>query len=147
MDFASRIKKLRKDNGYTQVSLGQALGVTSGTVAMWETGKRKPGYEILNQLSGIFDRRIDYILGFSDDAASPKAVVEDSEQLGMWETQSELIDVFRQYPRLDTYGKMNIRSLLNRETFRCQEQGTEESAAGIMVGIKYEDLKTERGRS
>ena len=63
MNFASRLKDLRKANGYTQVSLGQALGVTSGTVAMWETGKRKPDYETLNQLSEIFDRRIDYILG------------------------------------------------------------------------------------
>ena len=143
MDFASRLKELRKENGYTQATLAQALGISNGTVAMWETGKRTPDYETINRMSDIFDRRIDYILGYSDDPASPKLTDEDIEQLGRWETQDEMIDVFRQYLRLDAYGKMNIRSLLNREMVRCQEQGTEDSVLGITVGIKYEDLKTE----
>ena len=71
MNYADRIKELRKANGYTQITLADALGVSKGTVAMWETGKRAPGYEVINQLSDMFDRRIDYILGYSNDDASP----------------------------------------------------------------------------
>lgn len=135
MTFASRLKQLRKENGYTQVTLATSLGLSKGTVAMWETGKRTPDYEVVKQLADIFDRRIDYILGYSDDATSPK-LLEEVEQSGEWETQSELIDIFRQYIRLDTYGKMNVNALINRETTRCQDQNTEESASGILIGTK-----------
>jgi len=136
MTFANRLKQLRKENGYTQVTLATALGLSKGTVAMWETGKRTPDYEVVNQLADIFDRRIDYILGYSDDATSPK-LLEEVEQSGDWETQSELIDIFRQYIRLDAYGKMNVNALINRETTRCQDQNTEESASGIIIGTKF----------
>ena len=36
--FDERLKSLRKKCGYTQVSLAETLGVSKGTVAMWETG-------------------------------------------------------------------------------------------------------------
>ena len=32
-----RLKKVRKERGYTQVSLAEALGGSKGSVAMWET--------------------------------------------------------------------------------------------------------------
>ena len=35
MNYADRIKELRKANGYTQITLEDALGVSKGTVAMW----------------------------------------------------------------------------------------------------------------
>ena len=40
--FAERLKTIRKQKGYTQVSLAEKLEVSKGTVAMWETGKRTP---------------------------------------------------------------------------------------------------------
>ena len=79
MKFAERLKELRKENGYTQVMLAEALGLSKGTVAMWETGKRTPDYEIINIMSDMFDRRIDYILGYSDDPTSPKLTQEEIE--------------------------------------------------------------------
>ena len=42
--FPERLKDLRKEKGMTQIELATALGVSSGTVAMWETGKRKPSF-------------------------------------------------------------------------------------------------------
>ena len=43
--FSERLKKLRKENNMTQTELAKALGVSGGTVAMWETDKRKPSFE------------------------------------------------------------------------------------------------------
>ena len=145
MDFAERLKNLRKDNGYTQVTLAEALGVSKGTVAMWETGKRTPDYEIINIMSDMFDRRIDFILGYSDDPTSPKLTEQQIDELGEWETQSELIDVFREYLSLDEYGKMNVNSLIKRESVRCQEQGTGKNISGMNVGIRYVTNKNEEG--
>lgn len=128
-----RIKQLRKQKGLTQKEMAEAVGVGVSTVAMWESGKRTPSFKLLNDLSDLFDKSIDYILGTSDDDRSPKLNDAQVEQLGTWEIQSELIDILRQYLQLDEYGKMNIRSLLNRELVRCQEQGTAERVGGLKL--------------
>ena len=132
-----RIKQLRKQKGLTQKEMAEAVGVGVSNVAMWESGKRTPSFKLLNDLSDLFDTSIDYILGTSDDDRSPKLNDAQVEQLGTWEIQSELIDILRQYLQLDEYGKMNIRSLLNRELVRCQEQGTANSVGGVKIGIQY----------
>ena len=132
-----RIKQLRKQKGLTQKEMAEAVGVGVSTVAMWESGKRTPSFKLLNDLSNLFDKSIDYILGTSDDDRSPKLNDAQVEQLGTWEIQSELIDILRQYLQLDEYGKMNVRSLLNRELVRCQEQGTAKSGGGVKIGIQY----------
>ena len=124
MNYADRIKELRKANGYTQITLVDALGVSKGTVAMWETGKRAPGYEVINQLSDMFDRRIDYILGYSNDDASPKLSEEEIDQLGQWEIEIINRDAISDYLRLDAYGKALVNSIIQAEKKRCQEQGT-----------------------
>lgn len=132
-----RIKQLRKQKGLTQKEMAEAVGVGVSTVAMWESGKRTPSFKLLNDLSDLFDKSIDYILGTSDDDRSPKLNDAQVEQLGTWEIQSELIDILRQYLQLDEYGKMNVRSLLHRELVRCQEQGTANSVGGVKIGIQY----------
>ena len=80
--FGTRLKELRKKNGYTQVTLAEKLGVSKGTIAMWEVGKRKPDFETLCTLSELFDVRTDYILGQSDDASSATLSAEAIEKLG-----------------------------------------------------------------
>lgn len=135
MDFAGRLKELRKANGYTQVTLAEALGLSKGTVAMWETGKRTPDYEIIKIMSDMFDRRIDYILGYSDDDSSPKITYAPDGQPEEWEIQNEQIDIFRQYLRLDAYGQACVDALIRREAVRCADQGTEQDISGIRVGI------------
>ena len=68
--FADRLKILRKKYGLTQQELAEKLAVSKGIVAMWETGRRKPGYKNINRLSEMFDKGRDYLLGFSDDFSS-----------------------------------------------------------------------------
>ncbi len=122
MDYATRIKELRKANGYTQITLAEALGVSKGTVAMWETRKRAPGYEIVNQLSDMFDRRIDYILGYSDDETSPKLSEEEINQLGQWEIDDQMQEAINMFMALDSYGRNAVEQLIRNEYQRCVEQ-------------------------
>mgnify|MGYP002508535158 CR=1 FL=1 len=46
--FADRLKQLRREKGLTQIQLATELNVASGTIAMWETGKREPNFAITN---------------------------------------------------------------------------------------------------
>ena len=60
--FAEQLKNARKAGGYTQASLAAALGVSKGTVAMWETGKRHPSYEKLAEVSDLLRVTTDYLI-------------------------------------------------------------------------------------
>ena len=122
--FDERLKSLRKKCGYTQVSLAETLGVSKGTVAMWETGKRTPDFETLIRLSDLFDVRTDYILGKSNDSSSAKLSDDDIEQLGRWELESVYTDLMKLYLSLDSFGQKDVENLIKSEAQRCKEQNT-----------------------
>jgi len=133
--FDERLKLLRKKHGYTQVSLAETLGVSKGTVAMWETRKRTPDFETLIKLSDLFDVRTDYILGKSNDASSAKLSDDDIEQLGRWELESVYIDLMRLYLSLDSFGQKDVENLIKSEAQRCKEQNTLQDVSNMAVQI------------
>lgn len=133
--FAERLKALRKKHGYTQVSLAETLGVSKGTVAMWETGKRTPDFETLIGLSDLFDVRTDYILGKSTDDSSAKLSEEETEQLGRLELESIYTDLMKLYLSLDSFGQKDVENLIKSEAQRCKEQNTLQDASNMAVQI------------
>lgn len=136
--FGERLKKLRKKNGYTQVSLANELGVSKGTIAMWEVGKRKPDFETLCNLSDFFNVRTDYILGQSDDDSSVSPTIETRNQFGAWETEERLKELFEMYLTIDAYGKTNVENLIRSEATRCKDQGTSEDISGIQINVAFD---------
>lgn len=139
--FAERLKELRKDKNMTQVQLAEELGVSKGTVAMWEIGKREPNFETLNRLSDIFDKRIDYILGYSNDASSPQFTEEDIDQLGRWEVEDQFREIIMTYLSLDEYGKTAVESLIKAEKLRCHEQQSICNTEDIVLSIRINKSK------
>lgn len=133
--FDERLKLLRKKCGYTQVSLAETLGVSKGTVAMWETGKRTPDFETLIRLSDLFDVRTDYILGKSNDSSSAKLSDDDIEQLGRWELESVYTDLMKLYLSLDSFGQKDVENLIKSEAQRCKEQNTLQDVSNMSVQI------------
>ena len=139
--FDERLKSLRKKCGYTQVSLAETLGVSKGTVAMWETGKRTPDFETLIRLSDLFDVRTDYILGKSNDSSSAKLSDDDIEQLGRWELESVYTDLMKLYLSLelylslDSFGQKDVEKLIKSEAQRCKEQNTLQDVSNMAVQI------------
>lgn len=133
--FDERLKSLRKKCGYTQVSLAETLGVSKGTVAMWETGKRTPDFETLIRLSDLFDVRTDYILGKSNDSSSAKLSDDDIEQLGRWELESVYTDLMKLYLSLDSFGQKDVENLIKSEVQRCKEQNTLQDVSNMAVQI------------
>ena len=122
--FAQRLKQLRAENQMTQVQLAEKLGVSKGTVAMWETDKRSPSFEMLAEVTNLFDRRIDYILGYSDDPSSPKPTDEEMNQMELWAAEECFHETIMAYLRLDEYGKNAVEALIANELQRCRDQET-----------------------
>lgn len=139
--FAERLKELRKEKNMTQVQLAEALGVSKGTIAMWEIGKREPNFETLDRLSDIFDKRIDYILGYSNDASSPRLTEEDIDQLGRWEVEDQFREIIMAYLFLDEYGKTAVESLIKAEKLRCHEQQSICNTEDIVLSIRINKSK------
>lgn len=139
--FAERLKELRKEKNMTQVQLAEALGVSKGTIAMWEIGKREPNFETLDRLSDIFDKRIDYILGYSNDASSPRLTEEDIDQLGRWEVEDQFREIIMAYLSLDEYGKTAVESLIKAEKLRCHEQQSICNTEDIVLSIRINKSK------
>lgn len=134
--LAERLKQLRAEKGMTQVQLAQMLDVSKGTIAMWETSKRKPSFEILSKLSDIFDRRMDYILGYSDDASSPQPPEEELDQLGCWAAEDSMHETIMQYLRLDEYGKQAVDAIIRTEFERCKAQESLFPASNFKLNLR-----------
>ena len=134
--FPERLKQLRKEKGLTQVTLAETLVVSKGTVAMWETGKRMPGFDMLARLSELFDKRVDYIIGTSEDHRSATLTEEEVAQLGEWAVEEGNQDMLRKYALLDDYGRAVVDSVLRAEFNRAQEQGTLNNDQSISVSVR-----------
>ncbi len=61
-DLGRKIAKLRKAKGLTQVELGDMLNVTDKTISKWEKNRSKPDYDTLENMSKIFEVRIEFFL-------------------------------------------------------------------------------------
>ncbi|MDB7083005.1 helix-turn-helix transcriptional regulator [Erysipelatoclostridium ramosum] len=66
MDFAQRVKQLRKNKHLTGEQLGNVLGITKTGISYWENGRSVPDNEMLLKLADFFDVSIDYLLGKTD---------------------------------------------------------------------------------
>ncbi len=63
MSVGEIIKSLRKNKSLTQIQFAHQFGISSGTIAMWETDKRQPDGETLARLADFFGVTVDYLLG------------------------------------------------------------------------------------
>ena len=61
-DMKNRLKELRKNRGYTQVSLQMQTGIEQALLSKFENGDRIPPTETLVRLADFYDVSIDYIL-------------------------------------------------------------------------------------
>ena len=74
MSFGKRLSSLRKEKGLTQNNLADLLGVSRGTIGMYEIDKRDPDTSTLEKLSNIFNVSIDFLLGKTDNRNSYNSI-------------------------------------------------------------------------
>ena len=136
--IGERLKELRKKSGMTQTDLAKKLGVTKCTISTWETGSRTPSFDKLNELCDLFDVRLDYLTGRSDDASSPKLTEEGIDQLGRWAIADDYSETLRMYASLDSYGKAAVDALIRSERLRCLDQDTLEKTDKTKIRVMIE---------
>lgn len=130
-----RLKTARKNKGYTQVTLAEALNVSKGSVAMWETGKRNPEFETLDALLSLLDVSYDYLTGKSDVEEHNNPTEDELQQIAAWNVEDDIYDTIKAYLSLDSYGKSAVEKLIREENIRCREQKTSTNTSSITIQI------------
>jgi len=63
MNFAEKVRQLRKDKKMSQIDLAQAIGVTSRTILLYESGKSLPRYrETYRKLAEVLSCDVNVLL-------------------------------------------------------------------------------------
>lgn len=57
------LKKLRKENGLSQLELSNKLNVTQSTIARIESGTREPSNDLMIDIANFFNVSLDYLNG------------------------------------------------------------------------------------
>ena len=73
--LSDNIKNLRKQKGYTQETLAQALNIVRQTVSKWEKGYSVPDADMLEKLAEVLEVSVSDLLG------APSGVVEQQSEL------------------------------------------------------------------
>ena len=76
------LRLIRKSKGLTMKALGQMVDVTESAIGMYETGKRKPSYEMLLRLSEALGCTVDDLM---DETKKPTQTGElDDDELNAY---------------------------------------------------------------
>jgi transcriptional regulator with XRE-family HTH domain len=98
--LGKRIKELRREKGLLQDDLAREIGVSKGTVSVWERDARKPEYDTLQQLCEYFQVNLGYLLGEDVD----RALIQPSDDdLARWEKEDDqqiLVGFVRRFLKL-----------------------------------------------
>ncbi len=83
MTIASKILKLRKRLGLTQLQFGERVGVDQSTISKWEHGTQAPEFEAARSLASLANVSTDEFLGIDSQDLHPRArPVEEVPILG-----------------------------------------------------------------
>ena len=96
--FAEKLKELRKAKGLTQIQFALDFHVASGTVGMWETGRREPDIETTRRIADYFGVSVDYLLGREGrpEPSAGRAVTFDDFTYAMQNETRDLTDMDKQ---------------------------------------------------
>lgn len=61
--IGEKLKKLRKENGFTIVTLGKELDVSIGIISEWEHGRKHPRPGIREKLCGLYGVKESEVFG------------------------------------------------------------------------------------
>lgn len=80
IEVANRLQKLRKEKGYSQEQLAEALGISRQAVSKWERAEASPDTDNLILLARLYGVSLDELLSTDDDNEELKANNQANEE-------------------------------------------------------------------
>lgn len=119
MCFGKRLRDLRVHRGLSQEELGKILSLDKSTISLYESGKREPAQDTLQQIADYFKVSLDYLMGRTDQPISgplPNWVTELSPEIREFlqkevETGSPYLSLFK-YAKLSGLPPESIEQVI-----------------------------------
>ncbi len=125
MEFMDVLKKLRKDRSLSQIELAAKLDVSPGLIGMYETGKRKPSYELLEAIADFFNVSTDYLQG--RESGSEYYLDPEVAQVAHSLTSSE-IRIVKKLLKLDGQDQLKVEGMIDSYLMDLKYQDKERLA-------------------
>ena len=101
MEFKDRLRELRLKRHLTQAEFSEQSGIGRSVVGMYETGKRKPSFEVLETIADFFNVSMDYLTGKTDPVAelnTTQVASASAPSSRMTKKERELLLAYRAAP-------------------------------------------------
>ena len=134
--LGKRIKELRREKGLLQDDLAKEIGVSKGTVSVWERGGRKPEYDTLQLLCEYFQVNLGYLLGEDVDRA---LVLPTEDELSKWQeedNQQIAVGFVRRFLKLSP----DMQDLVKETLLAAYKFDKKRGALQIVEASKVEEI-------
>ncbi|WP_037355852.1 helix-turn-helix domain-containing protein [Selenomonas sp. FC4001] len=81
MPFNERLKELRKSRHLTQDEFSKQSGIGRSAVSMYESGKRMPSYETLEQIADFFNVSMGSLIERTEHQTAPPTAKDDVDDI------------------------------------------------------------------
>ncbi|NRA93845.1 MAG: helix-turn-helix transcriptional regulator [Psychroserpens sp.] len=101
LNIGSKIIELRKDKGWSQAQLAEAVNASRDIIGKYERNDNSPSIEMALKIAKVFDISVDYLLGEGKHASFDKETLkrlEDIESLDQ-NTRNTLFSVIDTFLR------------------------------------------------
>lgn len=129
--FAKKLKELRIQHNFSQQEVSLMLGVSAGTVGMWEQGRRTPPVAMIEKIALLFGVHVAVFFESEDPEETQSSGCDDSDQ-----PCSETDAIISSFYQLDCFGRIAVEQLIRSELIRCAMQKTIGGDAAVKAGLE-----------
>ena len=138
--FTALLKTLREQKKVSQTQLAKEIGVSAGNISDWETGRSKPGYAALKELSCFLNVSADYLLELTETPVKTGNLVGSTllcDNVPLSQMESDVIAMLRLLNEHDRKNAVDFITML-------YEQTTGEKGSIYSTYIEDENEQTKR---
>lgn len=109
--LAKRLKQLRIAANLQQTDIIKRLSLSSARYSQYESGKRRPDYELLIEIANLYGVSVDYLLG--------RATIQNHPTPATPAYSPDELDLIKKYRFLDEARQEAVRDLINTSYARA----------------------------
>lgn len=115
MDFSEIIKQLRLERGWSQQDVADRVGRNKMTISQYESGQRRPSFDMIEKLAEVFHVDLNYLLGFTDKISRPAGDQTDPDANKYLAVTLAEIDLIEAYRHAGAETQAAVRAVLHLE--------------------------------
>jgi transcriptional regulator with XRE-family HTH domain len=109
--LGSRIKYLRERHNISQIEFAKKIGVSNAVLSRYESGDRKPDYDILNKIADYFGVSVDFLLGRTDNPDPLRKKNDDEKEFHAFINDPDLQVWYKELPKSDEEELRKLRTI------------------------------------